>query len=70
MVCDALKSHDLSSARAFMVPSVPGNHEGTRLMRYGHLRVQDLCSKVCVSLCVYVCLPWLQEHKAAFSFIA
>ncbi|KAK9811236.1 hypothetical protein WJX72_000407 [[Myrmecia] bisecta] len=38
-------SHDFSSARAHLVPSIPGKHGGPRLNRYGHLRVRDLLGR-------------------------
>jgi hypothetical protein len=45
-VAALLAAHDFSSARAHLVASVPGSHEGRDLHAYGHLRVRELLSQV------------------------
>ncbi|KAK9834326.1 hypothetical protein WJX81_007076 [Elliptochloris bilobata] len=37
--------HDLSSARAALLPSVPGSHRGEAMKRYGHMRARVLLSR-------------------------
>jgi hypothetical protein len=41
-VAGLLAAHDFSSARAHLVASVPGSHEGIFFSAYGHQRVRHL----------------------------
>lgn len=43
---DLVARHDLSSARAHLVASVPGRHSGRSLHAYGHMRVRALLAQV------------------------
>ncbi len=45
-VFSMVRNHDLSSARAALVASVPGTHHSNSLNKYGHMRVKQLLSKV------------------------
>jgi len=40
-----LRRYDYSSARAVLVPSVPGYHTGINLHRYGHMKMRALLGK-------------------------
>ena len=46
VVSSAFRRHDFSSARAFLVPSVPGTHTGNDVNKYGHMRVRSLLQQV------------------------
>ncbi|KAF5828070.1 hypothetical protein DUNSADRAFT_18267 [Dunaliella salina] len=42
LILKAIRLHDFSSARVFLVPSVPGQHSGSALHKYGHMRLRHL----------------------------
>ncbi|KAJ9520497.1 hypothetical protein QJQ45_000268 [Haematococcus lacustris] len=41
-VAKVVAQADMSSARAFLVPSVPGRHSGAALAKFGHMRLRAL----------------------------
>ena len=41
----AIREHDFSSARAALVPSIPGRHQGPQKEMYGHMRLREVLSK-------------------------
>jgi len=44
-VADELRKFDFSTAKAILIPSVPGFHRGTALHRYGHMKVRAVLSR-------------------------